>query len=76
MGKAFGIVVIAVGVWAGLEIYTEGTSNAFGGALQKIGMAEPAPEGTEADKPLDALRMGVGDDMNVAEEKRKRAMGE
>jgi hypothetical protein len=31
MGKVFGILVIVVGVWVGLTVFTEGTDSAFGG---------------------------------------------
>ena len=45
MGKLFGIVVIVVGLWAGLEIYNEGSANAFGGALVRAGVVEAARPG-------------------------------
>jgi hypothetical protein len=31
MGRAIKILLIGVGIWAGLEIYLEGLSGAFGG---------------------------------------------
>lgn len=31
MQKLFGIVVIALGVWVGMEVYTKGTHAALGG---------------------------------------------
>lgn len=31
MAKAFGILLIVLGVWLGLEIFTKGTDEAFGG---------------------------------------------
>ena len=31
MAKAFGILVIVVGIWVGLTVFTEGTDAAFGG---------------------------------------------
>jgi hypothetical protein len=31
MAKAFGILLIVLGVWLGLEIFTKGTDGAFGG---------------------------------------------
>jgi hypothetical protein len=33
MGRIFGILLIGLGIWIGLEIYLEGTQNAFGGAF-------------------------------------------
>lgn len=76
MGKAFGIALMVLGLWVGIEIYTEGMSGAFGGLLQKFGAAEAPADPSQPDKPLEALRMGVGEDMDVAEAKRRRAMGE
>jgi hypothetical protein len=37
MGKMFGILLVVVGIWVGLEIYTQGTQNAFGGAFAFLG---------------------------------------
>lgn len=31
MGKTFGIVVVAIGIWVSVEIYSEGMDGAFGG---------------------------------------------
>ena len=44
MGKMFGILLIIVGMWAGAEIYNNGTANAFGGILTTLGLAEATPE--------------------------------
>jgi len=33
MGKIIGLLMTVVGVWVGVEIYLNGTQNAFGGAL-------------------------------------------
>ncbi len=40
MGRIFGILFIVLAIWTGLEIYNEGTSGAFGGALVRLGLAE------------------------------------
>lgn len=40
MGRVFGILFIVVAIWVGLEVYTEGVSGAFGGALVEVGLAE------------------------------------
>lgn len=39
MGRAFGILLIVVGVWIGLELQTKGTQGAFGGKL--AGLTRP-----------------------------------
>lgn len=33
MAKVFGILLIVLGVWVGIEVYTKGTQQAFGGAF-------------------------------------------
>lgn len=79
MGKAFGIALVVVGIWVGIEIYTEGMDAAFGGLFQRLGVAEaPAPgaEPGQATSPLNAVRNRVNQDMDLAAAKRKRAMGE
>jgi hypothetical protein len=46
MQKAFGILVILLGVWVGLEVYQNGTAGAFDGALVRFGLVD-APAGGE-----------------------------
>ena len=69
MGKLFGIVVIVVGLWAGAEIYNEGTANAFGGALARMGMVEAAEPGEE---PNLGRRTGTKVERNHAEADARR----
>lgn len=45
MGKIFGILFMGLGIWVGLEIYLEGTQNAFGGIF--------APHRVEGEAPRD-----------------------
>ena len=44
MGKIFGILLIVLGIWVGLEIMTEGSDRAFGGLLSggSADVVEPA----------------------------------
>jgi hypothetical protein len=45
MQKIFGILLIVLAIWAGLEVYNEGTAGAFDGLFVRLGMAEePAPD--------------------------------
>jgi hypothetical protein len=37
MGKLFGILLVVVGIWLGLEVYLNGMQGAFGGALASLG---------------------------------------
>ena len=75
MGKLFGIVVIVVGLWAGAEIYNEGTANAFDGALVRMGIVEVAQPGKE--QPL-GQRAGAKVERAgaEAEARRSRMLGE
>ena len=45
MGKAFGILLIAVMIWIGLELYLKGPGGAFGGAFSSYLGAEAAEAG-------------------------------
>jgi hypothetical protein len=36
MARVFGVLLIVLGVWAGMEIYTKGMRGAFGGALARF----------------------------------------
>jgi len=72
MGKAFGLVLIVVGLWVGLEIYTKGTQGAFGGVL--AGESAQAPEAQQA--PMEALRQGLAKDVETNMRMRERALGD
>ena len=43
MQKLIGIVLVVVGVWVGVSIYTEGIDHAFGGLFSRFS-SSPAPE--------------------------------
>jgi hypothetical protein len=50
MGRIFGILFLVLAVWTGAEVYTEGTSGAFGGLFTRLGFVEEerqAPPVTE-----------------------------
>jgi hypothetical protein len=36
MAKIFGVLLIVLGVWVGMEIYTKGMQGAFGGVLARF----------------------------------------
>ena len=48
MGKAFGILLIVVMIWVGLEFYLEGPSGAFGGAFASYLGEDAAEEGVQS----------------------------
>ena len=57
MGKIFGIAMIVLAIWVGMEVYAEGTDRAFGGLFARLGLSEPAPAGaTPSESPLDRVR--------------------
>lgn len=37
MAKIFGVLLIVLGVWVGMEIYTKGMQDAFGGVFARFG---------------------------------------
>ena len=38
-----GVLLVVLGVWVGLEVYTEGTQNAFGGRLASFAGSDSVP---------------------------------
>jgi hypothetical protein len=56
MGKAIGLLLAVVVIWITVEVYTQGTSNAFGGRFSAlIGDREPAPRGSTVQRVGDAV---------------------
>ena len=74
MGKIFGILLIAIGIWVGVEVYTEGTQNAFGGALAFLGESSDGDEmrdqRTAPQRAGDAVRSA----QREAEQRRNRLL--
>ena len=66
MGRVFGIVLIVLGVWASVEIYSEGTEHAFGGVFANGRHGPPVP--LEQSTLPDAVR----ERMNAAMEQSRR----
>ena len=74
MGKAFGILMIVLGIYVGLELYTVGMQNAFGGIFVKMGI-EPAPTpDAPTQTPMEAIRERVTDDVQFGEARRDLLM--
>ena len=46
MGRIFGILLLVLAIWTGVEVYTEGTSGAFGGLFARLGFVAEQPETT------------------------------
>lgn len=60
MAKMFGVLLVVLGAWVGLELYTEGPSHAFGGAFASILGSESA--GGEEDARSTPQRAGAAAD--------------
>lgn len=72
MGKIFGILFMGLGIWVGLEIYLEGTQNAFGGifASHQIESEAPRDVRTTPQRAGDAVRHS----QEMETERRERLM--
>jgi hypothetical protein len=74
MGKMIGILLIVLGVWVGMEVYTEGTSNAFGGKLAFLSDGEGSPDDGEA--PVRRVGTNVQRDHDEANARRERLLSD
>ncbi len=63
MGKVLIIGMIVLGVWLGLEIFTKGTDEAFGGVFAPLGSARAASE--PAQPPAQRIRARVEQNMKA-----------
>jgi len=68
MAKIFGILLIVVGVWIGLEIYTNGMDEAFGGVFASFG--EPRKPGEPKGSIPQRVGTKVQSEVNDAMERR------
>jgi hypothetical protein len=74
MGKVFGILLVVLGIWIGMEVYLKGTDQALGGALGFLegSGAEVGDRRTTPQRAGDAARRAH----RVADERRNRLLGE
>jgi hypothetical protein len=59
VGRILGIGFIVVGIWVGLEVYTEGVAGAFGGLFERLAPAsafEAPAERSTPDRAVDAFQ--------------------
>lgn len=49
MQKLIGIIIIVIGIWVGIEVYTQGVDGAFGGIFASLGGGGDAP--SQASQP-------------------------
>jgi hypothetical protein len=71
MGRAIGLLLAVVVIWITVELYTQGTSNAFGGRFSAlIGGADAAQP------PRAATAQRVGDAVERARREHEQRYGE
>ncbi len=73
MGRLFGILAIVLGIWIGLEVYTKGTDQAFGGVfaglMDPVSDYEPSPDGRS---PVQRIGDQVRDDISLGADRTLR----
>jgi len=72
MGRAFGILCVVLGLWIGIEIFLEGTENAFGGVFAKHAPEPGQRERTLPQRAGDSVRDSFARDA----ERRERSLPE
>ncbi|MDH3211166.1 MAG: hypothetical protein OEM05_01665 [Myxococcales bacterium] len=75
MGKIFGILLVVIGIWVGMEVYLKGTDQALGGALAFLedgDGTEVHDRRTTPQRAGDAARRAH----DAAEARRNRLLGE
>jgi hypothetical protein len=70
MAKVFGILLIVLGVWLGLEVMTKGMDGAFGGIFAQAGGAQPA------EPPVQKMRSKVQESMKATAARTSRGIGD
>ncbi len=75
MGKMFGILAIVLGVWIGLEVYTKGTNEAFGGIfaglMEPVSDYEPSPDGRS---PVQRIGDNVRENIELGADRTRRGV--
>ncbi len=74
MRTAAGILFLVLVIWLGLEIFTNGTQGAFGGAI--AGLFGESAERESAAPPIDRIRNAVEDAHRVHEARTQRLAGD
>jgi hypothetical protein len=74
MGKVFGILLVVLGIWIGMELYLKGTAGALGGALTLMegSDVQDVDHRTTPQRAGDAARRAL----RVGEERRNRQLGD
>ena len=73
MAKVFGILLIVLGVWLGIEVMTKGTDGAFGGIFAQGGASVPSESG----QPIgQKARTRVQESMKATAERTAQGIGD
>jgi hypothetical protein len=75
MGKVFGILFVVVSIWVVMEVYSEGTNNAFGGALVSAGLVD-AESGESGQSKIRRTGTKVNNAHAEADARRNRLLAE
>jgi hypothetical protein len=70
MARLFGIVLIVLAIWVGVEVYTKGVGGAFGGVL--AGATDAPATRSTPDRALDAFQRAY----DKSEQRVDRQLGE
>lgn len=75
MGKIIGLLLVVVGIWVGVEVYSNGVDGAFGGVLASRAGDRPA---AEVDRRSTPRRAGdaVENAHAAADARREKLLGE
>ena len=73
MGKIYGILLIVVGIWVGMTVFTEGVDNAFGGLFSKLGRD---PVVTDTRPPTQRIRERVQGSIDESTDRIERLAGD
>ncbi len=69
MGRIFGILLIVIGIWVGLEIYTYGVDGAFGGRLSAFSGGTNSAQSSRRESVVQRAGNSVQRSMDTAAER-------
>ena len=79
MAKVFGILMIVIGVWIGLEIFTKGMDSAFGGLFatgNRSATGDQSAPREAAESPVQRIRARVQRDIRAGAARSTAGLGD
>ena len=64
MGKLFGIILLVLGIWLGVEVFTEGVDGAFGGIFASGSADEAPPTRSTSERAADSVRRAYSESVD------------